>query len=710
MDTSGGNKGGGQWSKDPDDNVRVLAILALAAGAYVLMGSTKSTNGQEISWQEFRKQLLESGEIDRLIVTNKNLAKVVMRRPVDIAEEAETRPLSSNNGHFLSDSSNSSLHPMDSTASKPSHSVPTSEYERQKSDYDSSQFQTDPNAMNGDEHSSTSKFARYPRLGSPAVVHAPYHFNIGSVDSFERKLDEAQRALGIHPKDYIPVVYATETNVLGEAVKLLPSLIFLGGLVFLMRSAGGGMGGGGGSNIFKMGKSTAKKIKPESVRVTYKDVAGCNEAKREIMEFVDFLKHPKKFTDLGAKIPKGALLCGPPGTGKTLLAKATAGEAGVPFYSISGSDFIEMFVGVGPSRVRDLFKEARGNAPCIIFIDEIDAVGRHRGQSGGIGGNSERENTLNQLLVEMDGFDSTANLVVLAGTNRADVLDPALTRPGRFDRQVQVDKPDIKGRKEIFEVHLQNITLDGVVKDFSGKLAALTPGFAGADIANICNEAAINAARRSGSVVTLADFEQATDRVIGGLETGKIISPEEKRVVAYHEAGHAVAGWNLKYADPLLKVTIVPRGSGALGFAQYLPKEIFLRTREQIIDMVCMALAGRASEQVNFGRVTTGAADDLRRVTQIVYQMVQVYGMNEKIGQVAFPKEDGGGGWPQEKMYSNATAEQMDIEVRQIVEEAYKRTLELMESYKDQVGLVAELLLEKETINNIDVAKLIGKR
>jgi len=461
-------------------------------------------------------------------------------------------------------------------------------------------------------------------------------------------------------------------------------------------------------NIFRIGRSTAKKVNKESVSVTFKDVAGCEEAKREIMEFVDFLKNPKRFTDLGAKIPRGGLLCGPPGTGKTLLAKATAGEASVPFYSISGSDFIEMFVGVGPARVRDLFREARQNSPCIIFIDEIDAVGRQRGRGGFSGGNDERENTLNQLLVEMDGFDSSTNVVVLAGTNRKDILDNALTRPGRFDRQIYVDRPDIEGRAAIFKVHLKPLTLGGDPDAFSRRLAALTPGFAGADIANICNEAAIVAARRSKTQVDLEDFEAATDRVIGGLESRKVMSLEEKRIVAYHEAGHAVAGWNLEHADPLLKVTIVPRGSGALGFAQYLPKEVFLRTKEQITDMICMALAGRASEQVTFGRVTTGAADDLRRVTQIVYQMVQVFGMNERIGQLAFPRDEGA--YPGERPYSEATAELMDEEAKLIVERAYERTLELIRDKRDQVEAVAQLLLSKETVNHEDIVNAIGPR
>jgi AFG3 family protein len=599
----------------------------------------------------------------------------------------------------------------------------------------------------------------------------------------------------------------------------VPTLLLIGAMMFLSRGMGGAGGGGGPGSIFRIGKSPAKKINKENVTTTFADVAGCDEAKKEIIEFVQFLKDPKKFTDLGAKIPKGALLCGPPGTGKTLLAKATAGEANVPFYSISGSDFVEMFVGVGPSRVRDLFKEARENAPCIIFIDEIDAVGRQRGSGRFSGGNDERENTLNQLLVEMDGFDSTANIVVLAGTNRADILDNALKRPGRFDRQITIDAPDLKGRQEIFQIYLKSLKLslpttvtspstsesasassssttsstektsasgsaaaaaasvpfdaatsttlepppasffsavkekatkassssskqksnsgskeksstgsskssssnsssssatssaatNEVIKEYSARLAALTPGFVGADIANICNEAAIIAARKNKKSIGMEDFEAATDRIIGGLESRKVMSLEEKKVVAYHEAGHAIAGWFLEHTDPLLKVTIVPRASGALGFAQYLPKELFLRTKEQLLDRVCMALAGRAAEQVTFGRFTTGAADDLRKVTKIVYMMVKECGMNEKVGQVSFPQEEGSFG-SSDRLYSNMTAELIDEEVRNIVEEAYKRTLALMEERKQQVSMVAELLLKKETITNVDIAELIGIR
>lgn len=395
--------------------------------------------------------------------------------------------------------------------------------------------------------------------------------------------------------------------------------------------------------------------------------------------------------------------------GKTLLAKAVAGEANVPFYTISGSDFLEMFVGVGPSRVRDLFKEARANAPCIVFIDEIDAVGRQRGRGGFGGGNDERENTLNQLLVEMDGFSPSTGVVVLAGTNRVDILDKALLRPGRFDRQITVDLPDLKGRKEVFLIHLKGIKLKGEAEDVAGRLAGLTPGFAGADISNICNEAAIVAARRKADSVEMDDFEKAIDRIIGGLESNKLMSEDEKSIVAHHEAGHAVAGWFLEHADPLLKVTIIPRSSGALGYAQYLPKEVFLRTQEQIMDIVKMALAGRAAEEVFFGRVTTGASDDLRRVTGLVYSMIQVYGMNPRVGQLAFPKDPNE--MPgEQKPYSDKTAEAMDEEARSIVDEAYANTVQLIRDKKTEVEALAKLLLEKETITHDDVIDAIGER
>lgn len=744
---AGGGAGGGGGKPDfpggfpegPWRNLSFTVLLVLTGGSLLMAGSDTKP-GREISWQEFQSQLLETGMVDRIVITNKNMAKVQLR-PVDGSDIGSMSV--GNPGGVGGDANNSTIFPAASSFEDQNKATGTSGPSTASPGNSSSDNSNNNiggrgnnsfgpvwsgSGASGPEGASTAgatsiadggadasaqspaKYVRYPRMGNPYPnnVYSPYYFAIGSVESFERKLEEAQRTLGIQPRDYIPVMYVNETSWTTEMMRFGPTLALIAAYFFITRSQGGMMGGGA-NNVFKIGKSTAKKVNQEMVTTTFAQVAGCDQAKEEIMEFIEFLKNPKRFTDLGAKIPKGALLCGPPGTGKTLLAKATAGEANVPFFSISGSDFVEMFVGVGPSRVRDLFKEARANAPCIVFIDEIDAVGRQRGKGGFSGSNDERENTLNQLLVEMDGFDTSSNVVILAGTNRVDILDSALTRPGRFDRQITVDKPDIKGRKAIFEVHLEGLNLDAPAEDFSSRLAALTPGFVGADIANMCNEAAIIAARRLKTKIQLDDFEKATDRLVGGLEANKIMSAEERRVVAYHEAGHAVAGWNLEYADPLLKVTIVPRGSGALGYAQYLPKEIFLRTREQILDIVCMALAGRAAEQITFGKVTTGAADDLRRVTQIVYQMVQVYGMNDNIGQVSFPQQEGGG-FPQERMYSNATAEAMDGEVRAIVEEAYQRTLNLMEEKREQVGLIAELLLEKETITNIDVTNLIGAR
>jgi len=533
-----------------------------------------------------------------------------------------------------------------------------------------------------------------------------YTHSIGSVDALDKKLEDIQLEWGRKRRDLVPVVYSTDHAMTTAVWQMLPSLFVVGVVFFMSRQMMKGAGAAGGG-IFQIGKSTAKKVNKQDITITFADVAGCQEAKKEIMEFVDFLMEPEQFTKLGAKIPKGALLCGPPGTGKTLLAKAVAGEAKVPFYSVSGSDFIEMFVGVGPSRVRDLFKEARANAPCIVFIDEIDAVGRQRGR-GGVGGNDERENTLNQLLVEMDGFQPSTGVVVLAGTNRVDILDQALTRPGRFDRQIQVDRPDLQGRKEIFKVHLRGIQLEDDVEDIAGRLAGLTPGFAGADIANICNEAAIVAARRKGESVSLDDFEKATDRIVGGLESNKIMSKEERSIVAHHEAGHAIAGWFLEHASPLLKVTIIPRSSGALGYAQYLPKETFLRTHDQIMDIVCMALAGRASEEIFFGRVTTGASDDLKKVTEMVYNMIQIYGMNTRLGQLAFPKDPNA--MFDERPYSDATANAMDEEAKNIVDQAYQRTLNLLMERKDELTKVATMLLEKETITHDDVIDLIGPR
>ena len=575
-------------------------------------------------------------------------------------------------------------------------------------------------------------------------------FTIGSVETLERKLERTQEDLGFEPHEFVPVVYNEATAISRILVDWIPTLAFIAAYVFIARrmnaggfpgsmgggrqnstrnpfgsggkSSGGGGGpfgglGGGQGGIFNVGKANVTVLNRDDnkVDISFKDVAGLDEAKEEIMEFVQYLKKPDKYKELGAKIPKGALMYGPPGTGKTLLAKATAGEAGVPFLTMSGSDFMEMFVGVGPSRVRDLFSQARSMAPCIIFLDEIDAIGRKRGRGGFIGGNDERENTLNQLLVEMDGFASNSGVVVLAGTNRSDVLDQALLRPGRFDRQISIDPPDISGRKEIFGVHLSGVSVaDPPGKEEVAKaMAARTPGFAGADIANVCNEAALIAARSKKDVVELEDFEGAVDRVVAGLEKKNLLmSPEEKRTIAFHEAGHAVAGWFLEHAMPLLKVSIIPRGNAALGYAQYQPLERYLTSMDDLQDQMCMTLAGRASEEIFFDTVTTGAADDFNKVTRMAYQSVAEWGLGKTMRNLAFP----GQGSPEAgdgqfyRPYSDRMARQIDEEVREIVSDAYERTKQLLTNKKEAVTKVAELLLQKEAIGREDMVELLGER
>ena len=496
------------------------------------------------------------------------------------------------------------------------------------------------------------------------------------------------------------------SDMTGVLLNLGFLVLLVMGFWMIMRRMAGGAGGG---QIFNIGKSKAALFDAENrVKITFSDVAGLDEAKEEIKEIVEFLKTPGKFTALGGKIPKGALLVGPPGTGKTLLAKAVAGEAGVPFFSLSGSDFVEMFVGVGAARVRDLFKQAKEKAPCIVFIDEIDAIGRSRGRGQMPGANDERENTLNSLLVEMDGFATDSGVIILAATNRPDVLDSALLRPGRFDRQISIDKPDIVGREAIFKVHLQPIKLAKEVD--VKKLAAQTPGFAGAEIANVCNEAALIAARNDKKEVDMQDFQDAIDRVIGGLEKkNKIISPEEKKIVAYHEAGHAVAGWFLEHADPLVKVSIVPRGIAALGYAQYLPKEQFLYQTEQLMDEMCMAFGGRVAEDIVFGKISTGALSDLERITKLAYSMVTVYGMNKEIGNISF-YDSKQSEYNFQKPYSDATAERIDREVKSLIDTCYNRTRTLLVDHRQELETVATELLKKEILFQNDLEQLIGKR
>ena len=548
--------------------------------------------------------------------------------------------------------------------------------------------------------STDKRFRRLPDTGVQLI------FTIGSVDSFREDLKAAEETSG----QTVPVIYENKANDWTSIlINLLPWVVIIGAWFFVMRSMSRGAGAGGGGGIMNVGKAKAQVFdKDNAKRVTFKDVAGLEEAKVEIMEIVDFLKKADKYKELGAKIPKGALLVGPPGTGKTLLAKAVAGEANVPVLSISGSDFVEMFVGVGASRVRDLFEQAKQKAPCIVFIDEIDAIGRARGKNAGFSGNDERENTLNQLLTEMDGFQTNTGVIVLAATNRADILDKALMRAGRFDRQIEVGLPDVKEREEIFNVHLRPLKLDPQLdRSF---LARQTPGFSGADIANVCNEAALIAARHNKKFISKEDFLAAIDRIVGGLERkNKIITDEEKRVIAFHEAGHATVSWILENASPLIKVTIIPRGK-ALGAAWYLPEERQITTREQMMDELAATLGGRVSEQLTFGQVSTGALNDLERVTKQAYAMVAYYGMSENVGTLSYYDSTGQSDMAFTKPYSEQTAQQIDTEAKRVIEQAYKMAEQVLREHADGLKELAELLLSREVVFTEDVERIFGKR
>ena len=534
-----------------------------------------------------------------------------------------------------------------------------------------------------------------------------YVFNIGKPEVIEAKLKELNDSLAKEKKGKVIAEYDTRTDWTSTMLPyMLMILLFVGLWMFIMRRMGGGAGGPGGQ-IFNIGKSKATLFDQNTkVNITFADVAGLDEAKEEVMEVVDFLKNPKKYTVLGGKIPKGVLLVGPPGTGKTLLAKAVAGEANAPFFSISGSDFVEMFVGVGASRVRDLFRQAREKAPCIIFIDEVDAIGRARGRGAIQGGNDERENTLNQLLVEMDGFPTDKGVILMAATNRPDILDNALMRPGRFDRQIGIGRPDLNGRAQIFEVHMRSIKVSPEVTAMA--LSEMTPGFVGADIANVCNEAALIAARREKKAVDMDDFNYALDKVIGGLEKkNKIITPEEKQIIAYHEAGHAICGWFLEHAHPLVKVTIVPRGLAALGYAQYLPREQYITRKEKLLDDICMTLGGRAAESVVFDKISTGAQSDLDHITRLSYEMIVNYGLSEKVGNVSYYSMLNDS---YTRPFSEQTAFLIDQEVKNMIEGQYDRSKALLRDKRKELDALAKALLEKEVLHRADLENIIGKR
>ncbi|SDG54936.1 ATP-dependent zinc metalloprotease FtsH [Psychroflexus sediminis] len=552
------------------------------------------------------------------------------------------------------------------------------------------------------QHKGTNEDQVFASSGGP-----DYTFEFGDLQNFENKIEKIKEEQNLDTSIY----YDTRSNYFSEIlIGLLPIILIVGIWIFIMRRMSKGGGGGPGGQIFNIGKSKAKLFdEKKDIKTSFKDVAGLEGAKDEVQEIVDFLKHPDKYTNLGGKIPKGALLVGPPGTGKTLLAKAVAGEAGVPFFSLSGSDFVEMFVGVGASRVRDLFKQAKDKSPSIIFIDEIDAIGRSRGKGNMSGSNDERENTLNQLLTEMDGFGTNTNVIVIAATNRADVLDKALMRAGRFDRQIYVDLPDVREREEIFEVHLKPLkkVADELETEF---LAKQTPGFSGADIANLCNEAALIAARNNSKAVGKQDFLDAVDRIVGGLEKkNKIMTVEEKKTIAFHEAGHATVSWMLEYAAPLVKVTIVPRGQ-SLGAAWYLPEERQIVRSEQILDEMCATMGGRAAEKVIFNKISTGALSDLEKVTKQAKAMVTIYGLNDKIGNLTYYDSSGQSDYNFTKPYSDKTSELIDEEISKLIEEQYIRAIAILEKHKDQLTELAELLLEKEVIFKDNLIEIFGER
>lgn len=559
-----------------------------------------------------------------------------------------------------------------------------------------------PEAEEKEIHRKTSENELFPSEDTP-----DYTFEFGDLQNLEDNIQEVKAEQNV---DAV-VEYESQHNVWGDILlTLLPFILIIGIWIFIMRRMSGGGGGGAGGQIFNIGKSKAKLFDQNTdVKTSFKDVAGLEGAKEEIQEIVDFLKTPDKYTSLGGKIPKGALLVGPPGTGKTLLAKAVAGEAKVPFFSLSGSDFVEMFVGVGASRVRDLFKQAKEKSPSIIFIDEIDAIGRARGKSNLSGSNDERENTLNQLLTEMDGFGTHTNVIVVAATNRADVLDKALMRAGRFDRQIYVDLPDVRERKEIFAVHLR--PLKKVAEELDTEfMAKQTPGFSGADIANVCNEAALIAARQGKQAVGKQDFLDAVDRIVGGLEKkNKIITPEEKQAIAFHEAGHATVSWMLEHAAPLVKVTIVPRGQ-SLGAAWYLPEERLIVRPEQMLDEMCAALGGRAAEKVIFNKISTGALSDLEKVTKQARAMVTIYGLNDRVGNLTYHDSSGQNEYNFTKPYSEKTSELIDKEISNLIEEQYQRALQLLEENKDKLTQLAEILLDKEVIFKDNLEEIFGKR